>query len=389
MSRIRELLRRSDQRVALGTALVLVLGAGIGAVALSGGDDRSVEIGSGLVSNPAAGTSLTLPDGWQELPRVDRQRPPEVLVVGTAPRPTGEPIEACGGSNAVPDARSGYLTLYEYDAHGPFPSPTEETVYPYEAFQPRPASFSDMSGWVNECNSLRQFVPVIVTVPPSPTTTEPVDPTSTTIPDATTTSTIPVSLPPVPSPAVNHLRELAFTDGGRAFLARIVTVDDETGELLAQAYEILNSLRVDVPAVTTTTVYNGPGNEQTARQEIVDAMQAAFGTPSPVPFADSIEGGHPLATEAQKQAAAEIAKHADPVTRGAYQASQEGAIVVRINWIEWDSPTHATLNFDLLAHDQPITANTTGYAVYENGHWRMGRATWCEIAARGGVQCPS
>lgn len=396
MSRIRETLRASDRRVALGAALVVVAGTVIGAVALSGGGDRSVEIGSGLVSNPAVGTSMTLPDGWQELPRIDRPAPPEVLVVGTTTRPSGEPIEACGSSNAVPSARSGYLTLYEYDSHGPFPSPSGEMEYPYEMFRPRPPSFYGQYGFGFDCDADGQpwypgMEDVIVTETSVPPPVDPIDPTSTTLPDATTSTLPTTTLPPTTTtapPPVNHLRELAFTDHDRAFVARIVTVDDATNDLLSQAYEILDSLRVDVPAVTTTTVYNGPGTQESARQEILDAFRAAFGIVTPVPFADSVEGGHPLATEEQKREAKEIASHADDLSRKAVEASGRGGLDIRINWIEWDSPTRATVNFDLLVDGQPGTANTTGYAVYESGHWRLGRVTYCELVGRGGVQCP-
>jgi hypothetical protein len=388
MSRIREVLRVGDQRIAVGSALLVVATAVGGAALLTGGGDRSVEVGGGLVSNPATGASVTLPDGWQDLPRVERPTPSEILVVGTAPRPEGEPIEACGTSNAVPTTRSGYLTLYEYDAHGPYPSPAGDMEYPYDMIPPRPPDFSLEYGWGGgDCSSGVQPILSDAHGPdPPPSVVEPIDPTSTTTIDPTTTTAPTTTTLPPPA---NHLRELVFTESERVFVARIVTIDDPSNELLTQAYTILNSLRLEVPSVTTTTVYVGPPTEDTARQQILDAMHAAFGAITPVPFADSIEGGHPLATEEQKRAAAEIAKNADPITRGAYEAAQERAIVVRINWLEWESPTRARLNFDLLAHGEQITANTTGYAVYENDHWRMGRATWCEIAARGGVHCPT
>ena len=382
------------RRVAAGLTGAFVILAGAGAaVMLAAGGESTVDVASGgLVSNQTAGVSATLPEGWQELPRVDRPLPPEVMVVGTAARPGGEPIEACGASNAVPATRSGYLTIYEYAPHGPFPSPTGDAEYPFPMFQPPPPDFGAGYDWGAECDAAGNPLPVSAPVPPvsAPQVTDLTQVTAPTVTDPEGTTTLPpTTLPPTTlPPAANFLREVAFTDAGRAFAARIVTVQDPSGELLAQAYAILNSLQIDTPSVTTTTLYHGPDDQDAARQEIIDAIDAAFGTPSPVPFADSVEGGHPLATEEQKQAAAEIAKNADPITRGAYEASQAGAIVVQINWIDWDSPTHATLNFDLLAHGAPITATTTGDAVFEHGHWRMGRATWCEIAGRGGVRCP-
>jgi hypothetical protein len=89
---------------------------------------------------------------------------------------------------------------------------------------------------------------------------------------------------------------------------------------------------------------------------------------------ESVEGGFPITLPERATAStlpgAEVAGH----------------IEVRINVVEFDSPTHALVNFDLFANGQQITATTNGSAVFEGGHWRMGRATWCDISGRNGVQ---
>jgi hypothetical protein len=282
--------------------------------------------------------------------------------------------------------------VYEYPAHGPFPSPSGGWEYPYDMFlQPRPTDFGSNYGTSNECDATGRPIdlPILPDGSSAPLRavdpTQPIDPTVTTGVEPTTSTVAPTTLPP----PVNHLREYAFAEADRAFLVRIVTVDDAGDDLLTQAFEIVNSLHVELPSVTTTTVDVGPPDKESARQEILDAFRAAFGASSPVAFADSVEGGHPLATEEQKKEAKEIAGNADELSRKAVEASERGGLDIRINWIEWDSPTRATVNFDLLVDGQPGTANTTGYAVVEDGHWRMGRGTYCEITARGGVQCPT
>jgi hypothetical protein len=108
-----------------------------------------------------------------------------------------------------------------------------------------------------------------------------------------------------------------------------------------------------------------------------------------VPSAVSVEGGHPFADPEDAAAAAATARTSDTLTRKSYAASQQHKLVARINWIVFDSPIYARLEFDVLNDGELATATTTGYAVFEDGNWRIGRGTYCEIAARGGVQCPA
>ncbi len=345
------------------------------------------------VSSADASVSVELPEGWQQLPLISRLQPSEVLVLGTAARPAAEPIEACGIGDHQPAAPSAYVTIYEYGPTDVLTSPSGGYEYPPGSFGPRPDDFLALEGSAGSCPSA--FPPTLVLSEPED---EPSTSTSTSSaePDPTTSTTVsPTTLVPptvtLTMPVfVNHVFEIGFVDGGdRRFLARVIAVGDPNKALLDQGMAVLNSIAITTPSVTTTVPTLAGFDEEAAKQQIVDAINAANGTPSPVPSAISIEGGHPFADPADAEAAAEKAQNSDPLTRRSYAASQEGKLVGRINWIVFDSPTYARMNFDLLMDGELATANTTGYAVFEDGFWRLGRGTFCEIAARGGVNCPT
>lgn len=375
--RVRSRVGTGSAAVAIGVAVALVFGGG------SGGG--RVEIATGAdASNADAGVHVVLPEGWQQLPLVERATSPqEVLVVGTADRPVGEPIQACTFNEGMPTTRSAFVTIYEYGG-GDTPN-LGGGIYSPEAFQPRPLDFTTGAGrgYGGDCPNVPlqqiydEFAATTSTAPlPAPDDTAP------------TTSTS-IVLPEIPAESiVNHFREIPFTEQDRRFLARVVTVEDPDGALLEAGLGILNSLAVSAPAAPATTTTVAPGfDEEAATQQIVDAINASMGTPSPTPSELSIEGGHPFADPAAAEAAAEKAKNSDPLTRDSYEGSLEGKLVATINWIEFDSPTYARLNFDVFNDGQLATATTTGYAVFEDGFWRLGRGTFCEIAMRGGVNC--
>jgi hypothetical protein len=368
-----------------GAVAAVVVIAGVGVTAAVGGDGGPrVEIAAGAaVSSADASLSVELPEGWQQLPLVTRLQPAEVLVLGTAPRPVGEPIQACTFSDGTPTSRSAFVLIYEY-GDGDLPTLGGGTYSP-DAFQPRPPDFTTGAGrgYGGDCPNVPlqqiydEFAATTSTSPlPAPDDTAPVTSTSVVLPE------IPAEL------LVNHFREIPFTEQDRRFVARVVSIEDPDSELLEEGLGILNSLVVGAPSVATTTTTAIPGfDEAAAKQQIVDAINASMGTPTPTPSELSVEGGHPFADPAAAEAAAETAKNSDPLTRDSYEGSLEGKLAATINWIVFDSPTYARLNFDVFNDGQLATANTTGYAVFEDGFWRLGRGTFCEIAQRGGVAC--
>lgn len=346
------------------------------AVLSTTGSDPEVRIDSGAALDAASTVSIDLPEGWQQLPLVSRLQPAEILAVGTTDRPAGDPIQGCLPVDGRPDHPAAFITLYEYQPDDPLTSPDGAVTYGPESFQPRPADFrADGDGGYSCPSPNAPLIPPSAPVPGTPEDGA----SSTTLPPVT------IVLPVF----TDHTVELAFTAGDqRRLLARIVSVEDPTSELLEQAYDVLNSLVITAEAVPTTTTTAIPGFDAlAAEQQIVDAINASLGTPSPTPSELSIEGGHPFADPAAAEQAAETARRADGLTRESYEASQEGKLVATIHWIVFDSPTYARLRFDVLNDGELATATTTGYAVYEGGFWRLGRATFCEIARRGGVAC--
>ena len=394
--------RRRRMLVAAGGVASLVVASSVAGFTVfgAGGNGSRVQIGlASTATNHDAGVSLELPTGWQELATVQRSAPTEVLVVGTAARPTGDPIEACTpvGGGGVPGARAAYVSVYEYQPGDPLTDPTGGPTFPFAAFQPRPATFAAAQMLKGDCGPAPAPTPpssetstTTSTAPSSPaksssdaTSTSSPETTSvptTTVPDASSPTSAPLTQPPA---LADHFRQVTFTDAKRLFLARIISVDDPSQTLLKQGLAVLDTLALHAANLDTTTTTSsavGPPDEQAARQQIHDAMTAAYGGASPIPLEESVEGGHPFSRPQDRQTAA---------TAPGAQPALQGRIVVRINSLRFDSTTHATLNFDLLVDGNPITATTTGYAVLEGGHWRMGRATYCEIVARGGVlTCP-
>src|SRR5687768_9655055 len=135
--------RRRRITMAAGVALVAMFCAATAVALITGGDEgRSVQVAGGTIAeNVDAAVSLELPDGWQQLPLVERDDPKELLVVGTAPRPEGDFIAACYPDASVPTERSAYVTLYEYDRQGELKIVGEGGNYTPEAFQSRPSDF--------------------------------------------------------------------------------------------------------------------------------------------------------------------------------------------------------------------------------------------------------
>jgi hypothetical protein len=359
-----EAARRRRRRRRLCAAVValiavVVAGGGVATLLAGGGSTSSVTIDASTPGhNPAAGVSVLLPSGWTDLARAVTNDPQEIMVVGTAARPTDDPITACQGQ-ALPSA-SVYVSLYEYLPGQPLNLPGGQGTLGMAAFVPRgpDGSVTRLTG--GSC------------AVPSPTP-------ASGVPDSV--SSVPTTTPNAGGD--NHFDYIAFQDANRLFFARIVSTADPSGRLLQSGYDVLKTLHVDPPTAPSSTSPSStppvsgtsPAQAADARQSIIDALRAAFGGGGPVAHADGIEGGDPNQPTTQQSAAA-----ASP--------NLVGTITPRVNWLVILDATHAQLNFDLLVNNQPVTANTTGLAIVENGHWKITRATYCEILHRGGTPCP-
>ncbi|MEX0666659.1 MAG: hypothetical protein WD598_18060 [Acidimicrobiia bacterium] len=319
-----------------GVLAVLVVGAGAATVLSDGGSDRpGVEVISPVVArNMTARASIALSSGWRELDLASTTDPAQVLVVGTAPRPENDPIDACDAS--IP-AGSGFVSVYEYLTGARLNSPDHQRVYDTTQFVSRPPDFADVAPpGTGSCTDGGQFA------------------------------------------------DFTFLDGGRFFLARVVATADPDGERFQDAITVLNALEIAVPPDVTSTTAPGVTSttavtaeeEDVARQQVTDALRGAFGGGGPLTGDEAVVGGFPLGPVAAKAAA-----------KG--NESFIGVIVPRVDWLVLDTPTHAAVNFDLLIDAQVITANTTGEALLVEGRWRITEETFCTIVRRGGITCPN
>jgi hypothetical protein len=282
----------------------------------------------------AARASIALPSGWEELDLAMTTDPAQVLVVGTAPRPESDPIDACDAS--IP-AGSGFVSVYEYLASARLNSPDHQRVYDTTQFVSRPPDFADVApAGTGSCTDGGQHA------------------------------------------------DFTFLDGGRFFVARVAATADPDGKRFQEAISVLSTLEIAVPPDVTSSTAQGvtpttavtAEEEDVAREQVTDALRGAFGGGGPLTGDDAVVGGFPLGPVAAKEAA-----------KG--NESFIGVIVPRLNWLVLDTPTHATVNFDLLIDAQVITANTTGEARLVDGHWRITGGTFCTIVRRGGVTCPN
>jgi hypothetical protein len=134
-----------------------------------------------------------------------------------------------------------------------------------------------------------------------------------------------------------------------------------------------------VPLVTTPSTLPPagapPADPTGAQREIEAAYTKVFTNKAQKPQDPNVLEGYPLLTEAQQ---AELRKGYGDIL---------GKIKVRFNDFRFVSPTEAALSFDLLLDGSPITATTIGRAVLQDGHWKVAKATFCQILGRGNIKC--
>ena len=359
-------------------AVVIALAAGGAALLQSGDDDEQAKPGIStpiVARNVDALASLTLPTGWRELPVVATAAPRQIMVVGTADRPDGaEPISACDPAMLGVDA--AFVSVYEYDTGDQLDAPDHRSTYDATQFLSRPADFStSQPSGGGMCAPFTAGAVDVVVEDPTATSSTTVEPASTT--------TMP------PAPPTGREADFAFLESGRFFVVRVIASGNDSEARFAEAITVLNGLDIALPpeAATTTTAVPVPDApvpttvvgsvdaEAVAKQGITDALRGAFGGGGPLTSEMAIHGGRPFGPESQPRVREEKKEYI-------------GVIVPRVNWLTLDAPDHATINFDLLIDGQTITANTTAYALFVDGLWRLPLEVFCEIAHRGGVACP-
>jgi hypothetical protein len=387
--------RRRGRRVSVLFAAALVVAVAVASgIALipGGGREGSVRTASGagaVASNPSAGVSVRLPSGWRNLPRAKTTDPRELLVVGNAKRPTGDPIEGCLlGPNRTGASGSGsvYVSIYEYVPGQPLTKlstgvpPVGSGPYDASAIQPQPADFATVSAVGGAaCNMGIRPPPGVI---------------------AATTP-----------PFVAYLSQFLFRVGGRVLLASIASSGDPLtvlhddgrygapdNSLFTTGLRALNTLAVSatrgkastapkpratvvIPAVTTTTptlprsTGRPPRNPAEARKAIQAAYVAAFGYQStPQQVSDAVEGGFQLSPAMRAQG---------PDSRNTVLGPP-----VRITALRFVDQTHAAVNFALALYDVQTSPITPGMAVLVDGTWKVARATYCGFANREGYTCP-
>lgn len=351
---------------------VVVVAVTIGAALLvdqdSSPERKGVGVATALVArNASALAQIALPAGWQQLDNAETVAPVQVLVVGTTERPDDDPIGGCDPSATLAPG-AAFVSVYEYPTGATLDAPDHSQVYLTTQFISRPAEFATVA----PAGPLGCFGPE----PPSTTPPTAVDG----LPPDDGTAVVPAA------PRGDRVADYTFLDTGRFFVARVVVSGDPDGARFEEALGVLDSLDITPPpevttttdpTATTTTVAAGEVDPQAvATQAVTDALRGAFGGGGPLTSDEAIDGGMPLGPTAREEA-----------RKG--NESFIGVIVPRVNWLTLDTPTNATVNFDLFIDGRIITANTTGQALVVDGRWKITPDTFCTVARRGGVTCPA
>jgi hypothetical protein len=365
--------RRARRGLAAVGALVvaLALGGSVVAVSSGGGDTplavragsppSSISAGWTPVTVDGAGISLAIPPGWTRAAAGDVTN--EVLVVGTAPRPTANGISACLATSPAVSGAGTWVSLYEYPAGSTSLADPAGQQIVMNAVPPRPADFHNGPNvGQGVCSG--------------------------------------------GAGATNTFDEYAFTDAGRTFLARVATfgnTDPSSARLLSR--DVLNTLHVDpaTGAATTTTA----GSSEPLASTTVPGVP-----PGVVPTEVGSNGGgffNPTSADQQQielaylgwlrgktldEAALHIEDFAsirDAEAQGIAQHTPQdlAGFDGRVESVVIADPTHADVVYTVLHDGQPLYPNRPGKAVKVGGKWMVTRDTACALLSMGGITCPS
>jgi Clp amino terminal domain, pathogenicity island component len=141
-----------------------------------------------------------------------------------------------------------------------------------------------------------------------------------------------------------------------------VAVADARSERLAR----------DVPLHLPARI-SGAVPDEAAARAIQDAFMAVFGGRDPFEDFDDILEDAEVLTHSRSELQARV-----PQAVGA---------VTHVERIRFDAPDRARVRFVIMPGGMGAF-RFEGDAIRRGDHWMVSRDTWCDVAARGGVQCP-
>jgi hypothetical protein len=132
------------------------------------------------------------------------------------------------------------------------------------------------------------------------------------------------------------------------------------------------------PSTTTTTVVDAaPANDVVARSSVIHAYQTVYDGSAPtdtrLAFIDD-----PTGVSAAFQMAA-----------SGRLATQASAIKARIDSVTFDSAVEASVRYAILVNGIPQFDHRVGTARFDNGLWKVTRATVCGDLLEAGAPCQS
>lgn len=330
----RRLRTRHRQRIGAAVAsgaLIASLIAGAG-VLLTGGASkpivRTTHPAEALASG--GGLSVNLPDGWVQIP-LDGAPHPVVLAVGTALLAPGTQADCATGPEHATDA---FVLISIYG---------EDSAIPND----RPGDFANAAHNEAAC----------------PLSAEA---TTTTSGPGTSTST----------PSFGRVLSFEFADNGFVLRAHITFGTDTPPSRQAEAFAVLNSLRVvaTLPSQVQTTVPS-----TVPRSDDTKAITAAFlGWINTRPYDSDAE-----AQFIEDYANIRSAIHAAGVING-----DPGGYTGRVDAITRVGANDADVIYSFIHNGQVAVPYQHGHAVKINGVWMVSRDTVCAAIAIDGTKCP-
>lgn len=344
-------------------AAVVVAALVVGALALGrdGGDDAQIAI-------PRQSGS-TVPDGWQTI-RTDHgislSVPADWTSQPTSTTPIGEPLVSVGDLTSDADAVLAACTTGRIPSASPTVAGSGVTVWEF------PADAAQVPGTANDT------LPVVGR-------------------PETFAGALIRGAPISGTPCANaRYDQVAFSDAGRVFMIRVVTVfpstaDEETR--MALAAQVLDTLRVEpLPSATTTSIQH----EGSIPPPTITTPETTL--PAFVPTTDD-----------ERAIVQVFTKWADSATDADLDAIAEDPEAVRAPSHEgWDQhPTdlalydsrvesirlidsdHAQVVYTILYRGRVAYGNRLGSAVRVDGEWKVSTETVCGMLTLGGIRCPA
>lgn len=353
--------RRRRERGFSALAAVVVLALVVGVFAIGSGSGDETQVGIGIRE---AGSDI--PDGWQTFTTergLSISTPPGWKVESPSSTPIGQPVLIVDDLGAGDDEILAACTTSS-DPAASRPAPGSMVrVFEFSA------DVTQVPGTNNDA------LPVIDR------------------PESFAGALVPGSSTPCP---YARSEQIAFREGGRAFLASVVSVFPDAAEEQARmrlGTQVLDTLRIEPARATpveepvTTTTPSSPAITQLPATTLPPFTPTTDDERAISELVQRWLGGEH--TEESQRATIEDADSIlDAIRQGLAQYPDRLPFYTgSLDALTFKGPDRASIRFTLYYKGQPAYTRD-GDVVRVDGQWKVTRATECAFLAQGGITCP-